>query len=241
MWGAGVREGSRRADAGRADGCGPGCRPRQGGRGGRSLPVDPLLPSGQLLLLSRPLGPSGPRAGAPAPPAPYLLRAAWPLRPSYPSCAGSLTRGSIGRLRGSARTPSAEHLGTALRPNDLRGLPLIGELGRLSRCPCSPACKLISRPPIIPRAPRPPPPARPWGAPAQRLAPRGLPPRCLGHTCPVGRRADRARARPGRRRGRSCDSRRVRVSAGRAGDGAPHRAVGELRHLVSSAPQHPLH
>lgn len=56
-------------------------------------------------------GPSGPRAGAPAPPAPYLLRAAWPLRPSYPSCAGSLTRGSIGRLRGSARTPSAAALG----------------------------------------------------------------------------------------------------------------------------------
>lgn len=38
-------------------------------------------------------------------------------------------------------------LGTALRPNDLRGLPLIGELGRLSRCPCSPACRLISHPP----------------------------------------------------------------------------------------------
>lgn len=67
VWEAGVREGSRRADAGRADGCGPGCRPRQGGRGGRSLPVDPLLPSGQLLLLSRPLGPSCGRSCTPCP------------------------------------------------------------------------------------------------------------------------------------------------------------------------------
>lgn len=239
VWGAGVREGSRRADAGRADGCGPGCRPRQGGRGGRSLPVDPLLPSGQLLLLSRPLGPSCGRSCTPCPlSAPGSLAA--------PTLVSFLRWFSDPRKHWETAWLCPNPVcccswGPPSAPMTFGGSLLSGSLAGSPDVPAPQHASSSHTPPIIPRAPRPPPPARPWGAPAQRLAPRGLPPRCLGHTCPAGRRADRARARPGRQRGRSCDSRRVGVSAGRAGDGAPHRAVGELRHLVSSAPQHPLH